>query len=110
MYPIGSNGASQGILDARVLAMHLARSGGDHEAALAAYEEARRPPTSAIVLANRGNGPEQAMQLVEERAPDGFENVHDVISPADLDEIAARYKTTAGFDVDGLNTRASFDP
>lgn len=110
MYPIGSNGASQGILDARVLAMHLARGGGDFESAFAAYEEARRPATSAIVLANRGNGPEQALQLVEERAPDGFDNVHDVVPSAELDEIAARYKTTAGFDVDGLNSRASFDP
>lgn len=110
MYPIGSNGASQAILDARVLAMHLARLAESPTAGLAAYEAERRPPTSAIVLANRGNGPEQALQLVEERAPDGFTDVHDVVSPSELDEIAARYKTTAGFDVDTLNNRASFDP
>ncbi|WP_417520031.1 flavin-dependent oxidoreductase [Minwuia sp.] len=109
MYPIGSNGASQAILDARVLAMHLARD-KDPVAALQAYEAERRPPTSAIVLANRGNGPEQALQLVEERAPDGFQDVHDVVAAAELDEIAARYKTTAGFDVETLNRRPSFDP
>lgn len=110
MYPIGSNGASQAILDARVLAMHLGRTDGNTVAALEAYEADRRPPTSAIVLANRGNGPEQALQLVEERAPDGFDDVHDVVAPEELDEIAARYKTTAGFDIDTLNSRPSFDP
>ncbi|WP_416899531.1 MAG: flavin-dependent oxidoreductase [Minwuia sp.] len=109
MYPIGSNGASQAILDARVLAMHLARD-ADPVAALAAYDAERRPPTSAIVLANRGNGPEQGMQMVEERAPDGFRDIHDVMDPAELADIAARYKTTAGFDVDTLNGRPSFDP
>ena len=67
MYPIGSNGASQAIIDGRVLALHLATL-DDPEAALRAYEVDRRPPTSRIVLANRGNGPDQVMQLAEERA------------------------------------------
>jgi 2-polyprenyl-6-methoxyphenol hydroxylase-like FAD-dependent oxidoreductase len=109
MYPIGSNGASQAIIDARVLAQHMARHGAV-DAAFRAYEADRRPPTSAIVLANRGNGPEQVMQTVEERSPDGFGDVHDVISPAELEEAAARYKTTAGFDVATLNDRPSLDP
>ena len=72
MYPIGSNGASQAILDARVLAREI-RNGGETPEALEAYEAERRPATSAIVLANRRNGPEHVMQLVEERAPDGFD-------------------------------------
>jgi len=108
MYPIGSNGASQAILDARVLAWHLATA-GDADAALAAYEADRRPATSRIVLANRGNGPEQSMQLVEERAPGGFADIHDVVSRAELEAIAAGYKRVAGFDVEQLNARASFN-
>jgi 2-polyprenyl-6-methoxyphenol hydroxylase-like FAD-dependent oxidoreductase len=109
MYPIGSNGASQAILDARTIAWHLATA-PDVETGLARYEEDRRPATSRIVLANRGNGPEQVMQLAEERASGGFTNVEDVIPRAELERIAADYKRTAGFEVERLNTRPSLTP
>ncbi len=106
MYPIGSNGASQGVLDARVLTRELLRHGAT-PAALEAYEAERRPATSRIVLANRGNGPEQVMQMVQERAPDGFTRIEDVLSPEELEGAAAGYKRIAGFDVGELNARAS---
>lgn len=96
MYPIGSNGASQAILDVRALADALQQQ-PTVEAAFEAYEAERRPKTAAIVLANRGNGPEQVMQLAEERAPGGFRDVHDVIPREELEGIAARYKQVAGF-------------
>jgi 2-polyprenyl-6-methoxyphenol hydroxylase-like FAD-dependent oxidoreductase len=102
MYPIGSNGASQAILDARALAAAIMRHGTTPDA-LAQYEAERRPKTSGIVLANRRNGPEQVMQIVEERAPDGFAELHDVISQGDLESIAATYKRLAGFDPTILN-------
>jgi 2-polyprenyl-6-methoxyphenol hydroxylase-like FAD-dependent oxidoreductase len=102
MYPIGSNGASQAILDAESLANHLAAS-DDVAAALQAYDDERRPVTAAIVLMNRANGPEQVMQLAEERAPDGFTDIHDVILRQELEEIAARYKQVAGFSVEQVN-------
>ena len=105
MYPIGSNGASQAILDARVLAREI-QSRGSTEAALTAYEAERRPATSRIVLANRGNGPEQVMQLVEQRAPGGFRDIDDVLTPTEREDIAANYKRIAGFDKDALNARA----
>jgi 2-polyprenyl-6-methoxyphenol hydroxylase-like FAD-dependent oxidoreductase len=104
MYPIGSNGASQAILDARVLAREIRRS-GPTPAALLAYEAERRPATSKIVIANRGNGPEQVMQLVEQRAPLGFSRIEDVLTPAELEGTAAGYKQLAGFDKDALNAR-----
>ena len=106
MYPIGSNGASQGILDAEKLADELERT-ADVAAAFAAYEAERRPATAAIVLANRQNGPEQVMQIVEERAPNGFDDVHDVISQHELESIAARYARTAGFTVEAVNGKAN---
>jgi 2-polyprenyl-6-methoxyphenol hydroxylase-like FAD-dependent oxidoreductase len=106
MYPIGSNGASQGILDARVLARSI-QVHGPTPAALAAYEAERRPATAAIVLANRRNGPEQVMQLVQQRAPDGFARIEDVLTPAELEGTAAGYKQIAGFDRDALNRRES---
>lgn len=104
MFPIGSNGASQAILDAEALAnafQHL-----DVIPALAEYEENRRPATSKIVLLNRQNGPEQVMQIAEERAPHGFKHVNDVIPNAELEEIASRYKQTAGFTVAEVKSRA----
>jgi 5-methylphenazine-1-carboxylate 1-monooxygenase len=96
MFPIGSNGASQAILDSEALVQSLV-SGADVENALMAYDETRRPATSAIVLSNRKNGPEQCMQIAEERAPDGFGNIEEVMSRAELEEISARYKQIAGF-------------
>jgi 5-methylphenazine-1-carboxylate 1-monooxygenase len=104
MYPIGSNGASQGILDARVLARELRRAGPTPEALLA-YEAERRPATAKIVMANRANGPEQVMQLVEQRAPQGFDRIEDVLTAAELEGTAAGYKRVAGFDRDALNAR-----
>ena len=96
MYPIGSNGASQAILDADALVASLANA-TDAPTATAAYEKVRLPATAAIVLANRGNGPEQCMQLAEERAPQGFARVEDVFSAGELEGMAARYKAVAGF-------------
>jgi 2-polyprenyl-6-methoxyphenol hydroxylase-like FAD-dependent oxidoreductase len=104
MYPVGSNGASQAILDARVLTREI-QTHGPIGAALKAYEAERRPATSELVLLNRRNGPEQVMQLVEERAPNGFDDVTDVLSRQELETIAANYKRVAGFQVEGLNAK-----
>ena len=88
MYPVGSNGASQAIIDARVLA-ERSRLEPTVEAALAAYESIRRPATEAVVLANRTVGAERCMELAEARAPDGFERIDDVFAPGELEELAA---------------------
>ncbi len=104
MYPIGSNGASQAILDARVITREILTHGPTH-AALMAYEAERRPATTDLVMLNRRNGPEQVMQLVEERAPDGYSVVTDVLSLQELEDIAANYKRVAGFQVEGLNAK-----
>ena len=104
MYPIGSNGASQAILDARVITREILAKGAT-SAALAAYEAERRPATTDLVMLNRRNGPEQVMQMVEERAPDGYDVVTDVLSLKELEDIAANYKRVAGFQVEGLNAK-----
>lgn len=107
MYPIGSNGASQAILDARVLTGCLRAHPDDVDAALSRYEEIRRPATAQIVHANRGLGPEAPMQLVEERAPDGFTRIDDVISRAEILEVTDGYRRTAGFALEALADGAS---
>lgn len=107
MYPIGSNGASQGILDARVLAGCIRSHRNDPDRALAIYEAHRRPATSAIVLANRGLGPEMPMHLVHERAPEGFDHIDDVISPEEILEVTDGYRRTAGFALEALSSGVS---
>ena len=102
MYPIGSNGASQAILDARVLTGCL-RDIDDPIAALARYDAERRPATAAIVMANRGLGPELPMQLVEERAPGGFDDIADVISADEIASVTEGYRRTAGFALQALS-------
>ena len=106
MYPTGSNGASQAIIDARVLAQELALQ-PSIEAAIAAYDAQRRPQTAGVVLANRQGGPEKCLEIVEQRAPDGFVDLDTVISRAELEEIARSYKRTAGFDPEVLSNRPS---
>jgi len=106
MYPIGANGASQAIIDARVLAHELALQ-QSVEAAVAAYDAERRPATAAVVWANRGLGPLEVLQIVEHRAPNGFTNLDDIISSQELQRIATTYKGTAGFDAELLNNRPS---
>ena len=106
MYTMGSNGASQATLDARVLARELAPR-ESVEAAVTAYDAARRPATAAVVEANRRGGPNEVLRIVHDRAPDGFERLEDVIGPEELDEIANAYHRTAGFDPEILNSRPS---
>ena len=95
MYPSGSNGAAQAILDARCLARLLAEL--SPEAALKAYEAERLPKTAEVVRSNRVNGPERVMDVVAERAPDGFTRLEDVIAPEELASIVGGYARLAGF-------------
>ena len=105
MYPVGSNGASQAILDARALARHLA-SGIPIPEALGAYDAERRLPTAAIVLANRKGGPERVIDLVEARAPEGFNNIADIASHAELEAMVRGYASMAGYAQEQVNRTA----
>ncbi|KAK6215758.1 salicylate 1-monooxygenase [Colletotrichum tabaci] len=106
MYPIGSNGASQAIIDAETLVRLLSESPDDVEGVLKAYEAERLPATAKIIFANRGNGPDHVLQVCEERAPDGFRNVYDVVPKDELEDIGRVYKRVAGFEMESVNTKA----
>ena len=95
MYPVGSNGASQAIIDARCLADLLAERPAAE--ALAVYEAERLPKTAEIVRTNRKGGPERVVDVVSERAPDGFTRLEDVIARDELAAIAGGYARMAGF-------------
>jgi 2-polyprenyl-6-methoxyphenol hydroxylase-like FAD-dependent oxidoreductase len=104
MYPVGSNGASQAILDARCLADRL-RSAEHVVHALWMYEQERLPMTAQIVRMNRKGGPEGVIDAVEERAPDGFTRI-DVLSFAEREAIVRGYASTAGFAREQVNKAA----
>ncbi len=105
MYPIGSNGASQGILDARILARIL-RDNGPTPEALQHYEAERREAVNRLVLANRGDGPDRILDIVAKRAPEGFESIENVMPEAERLAFASEYKKIAGMDIATLNARA----
>lgn len=102
MYPTGSNGASQAIVDARVLGACLI-SHGSNAAALAAYNDALCEPISQVVLRNRGDGPFGLLKIVDERCGGHFEQIDDVIPQHERDAFMAGYKKAAGFARDQLN-------
>jgi 5-methylphenazine-1-carboxylate 1-monooxygenase len=105
MYPVGSNGASQAILDARVLADRL--TDAEHPLhALSAYEAVRLPMTAEIVRLNRRGGPEGVIDAVEARAPEGFGNIDEVLSFEERKAIVRGYASTAGYAREQVNKAA----
>ncbi len=95
MYPIGANGASQAILDAHVLAESLTDRNGPE--GLLAYEAIRRPITTNVVLNNRKSGPERVLDIAAARVKGPEDRIEDLISAAELEEVAASYRQVAGF-------------
>jgi 5-methylphenazine-1-carboxylate 1-monooxygenase len=105
MYPVGSNGASQAILDARCLADRL-KDADNPLHALWLYEQTRLPSTADIVRMNRKGGPEGVIDAVEARAPDGFSNIDDVLSFEQRKAIVRGYASAAGFAREQVNKAA----
>lgn len=105
---IGSNGASQAIIDSQALTQCLLTypEPADVPEALTAYQDERLPPTAKIVMANRANGPDYVMQVVHERAPEGFGVIHEVISKEELEGIGRGYKRLVGMEMGMANEKA----
>jgi 2-polyprenyl-6-methoxyphenol hydroxylase-like FAD-dependent oxidoreductase len=102
MYPTGSNGASQAIVDARVLGAALLRHGLTHEA-LKAYNEQLCGPISELVLRNRGAGPFGLLNIVDERCGGEFDDIDAVVPADERTRFMAGYKAAAGFAIETLN-------
>jgi 5-methylphenazine-1-carboxylate 1-monooxygenase len=102
MYPVGSNGASQAIVDARVLGAAMLKHGVGPQA-LKAYDDQLCEPISALVLRNRGAGPFGLLGLVDDRCGGVFDDIDQVIPAAERDAFMARYKAAAGFAIETLN-------
>jgi 5-methylphenazine-1-carboxylate 1-monooxygenase len=99
MYPRGSNGSAQAMIDARTFADEAAKcAGGDCLPALHAYEHLRRPATEKVVLTNRSTPPDFINTKVDELSGGKpFRHIDDLISQAELRAISDSYKQVAGF-------------
>ena len=108
MRPIGSQAGSQAVVDARMLAQALALAPSAEEG-LKTYERQRLPAMNKVVLTNRELGPSVIMEMAEQRAPNGFSSIDEVIPRRELEEISHSFKVTAGFDPETLNRRPSLN-
>src|SRR5262245_49737898 len=102
MYPTGSNGGSQAIIDARVLGAAMLAHGVTR-AALQDYDAKLCKDISAVVLRNRGAGPFGLLNLLDERCGGVFDDIDAVIPRAERDEFMRAYRTAAGFAMEKLN-------
>jgi 5-methylphenazine-1-carboxylate 1-monooxygenase len=107
MQPVGAQAGSQAIVDGRVLAASLMATRGPIEA-LTCYQDARIAAMNDMILRNRSLGLETILQTAEERAPEGFKHIHDVLTQDELETTAFNFKKAAGFDVETVNSRNSF--
>ncbi|GHE38899.1 flavin-dependent oxidoreductase [Streptomyces vinaceus] len=106
LYPTGSNGASQAVVDARVLAYELAHHGLAE--ALARYEADRRPQTAKLLAAHRRLEPDPVLRQVEALAPDGFHDIRHVLPEDGLDGLKSCTRQVTGVDATALNARTSW--
>ena len=104
MRPTGAQAGSQAVVDARVLAFALATAPTPSGVWISTTPSAG-PTMNAVTLRNREFGPAIVMELAEQRAPQGFSHIEEVISRRELEEISAAYKAEAGFDPEALNQR-----
>jgi 2-polyprenyl-6-methoxyphenol hydroxylase-like FAD-dependent oxidoreductase len=102
MYPTGSNGASQAIIDGRTIGAMMLEYGVGPEA-FSAYDAALCGPVSELVLRNRNAGPFGLLDIVDSRCGGVFDDIDAVIPPEDRTAFMADYKAAAGFAIDRLN-------
>lgn len=106
MYPTGSNGASQAIIDARVIGRAMLDHGVT-QAALAAYNDALCSPIGQVAMRNRSAGPFGLLDMVDARCDGHFDTIDDVIPAEERAAFMLAYQQAAGFAKDQLNTASS---
>jgi len=108
LIPVSSNGAVQAILDGRALAYALATH-DDPTRGLKAYENDRLEKANRVVVASRENGPDEVLEIAHQRCPAGVDNVQDYVSLQELQQVIENFKEKAGFGVESLNARPSYE-
>lgn len=108
LIPVSSSGAVQAIIDGRALAYALAAN-ERAEAGLQAYEADRLEKANDVVRASRQNGPDEVLEIVAARCPEGATNIHDFVPLEELQTVIDEFKQVSGFHVDTLNARPSYN-
>lgn len=109
MHPWGSSGATLSIVDAYELA-HALSQDDDIGRAFERYEAVQRTVTTRTINDNRRCGPVDFMEIVEQRAPEGFADIDRVIPPQELSDLVMRYKQVAAFDRESVNRPIEIKP
>ena len=107
MQPVGAQAGSQAVVDGRVLAACLLQC-ADPVEALVRYQDQRIAAMNDMVIRNRNLGLEAVLKMAEERAPDGFAKITDVLTQDELETTASSFKKAAGFDLETVNSRQSY--
>ena len=108
LIPVSSSGAAQAIIDGRSLAFALATHGAP-VAGLRAYEADRLAKANEVALASRQNGPDEVLEIVKRRCPEGAKNIHEYAPLAELQAVIDEFKERAGFAVETLNALPSYE-
>ena len=109
MYPTGSNGATQAVIDARVLGAAFLEHGVTPRA-LQAYDAQLCKDISDVILRNRGAGPFGLLNMLDERCGGVFDDIDAVIPPMERDAFMERYRKAAGFAMEQLNAAPPIIP
>lgn len=102
MYPTGSNGASQAIIDARVLGAAMLERGITPDA-IKHYDDQLCSKVSDLVLRNRSAGPFGLLNILNDRCGGIFEDIETIIPLKERTEFMSKYKAAAGFAIESLN-------
>ena len=108
LIPVSSNGAVQAIIDGRALAYALATN-DDPSAGLMDYEADRLEKANRVVRASRENGPDEVLEIVRRRCPEDAADIHDYVPHDELQAVIDDFKEAAGFGVNTLNARPSYN-
>jgi hypothetical protein len=107
MQPVGAQAGAQAVVDGRVLTASLLAT-ADPVEALVHYQDQRIAAMNDMIIRNRNLGLEAVLQMAEERAPEGFGQISDVLTQDELESTALSFKKAAGLDVETVNSRRSY--
>ena len=107
LIPVSSSGAVHAIIDGRALAYALAQYRDPREG-LQAYEADRLEQANAVIRSSRDNGPDEVLEIVHRRCPEGCRDIEAFVPQTELQAVIDDFKFRTGFAVESLNARPSY--
>ena len=107
LIPVSSSGAVHAIIDGRALAYALVQYRDPREG-LQAYEADRLEQANAVIRSSRDNGPDEVLEIVHRRCPEGCRDIEAFVPQTELQAVIDDFKSRTGFAVESLNARPSY--